>query len=203
MLHPMLQPFRDVKFIGRINRVVRKVIRELEGAGGSDLAVEVWSNRDASVLYQLFTIRLNYEPNQWSILCGEACGYRFRLTLPFRNGVTLPYQLEIFLNATSPVRATLGAWLTSRGDWFTEPLNRRNGTAIRKLRLPGVGWTHASAGLKHTLREGGHILPSSDDCVTSRWIVHSAYQGFILVRPRVVKYLRAAERLDTLLHTMQ
>lgn len=33
--------------------------------------------------------------------------------------------------------------------------------------------------------------------------VYSAYQGFVIVRPRVVKYLQAASRLDALLHTLE
>lgn len=202
MLHPKLQPFAQTAFIDRMNAVLKRVAKELETAGSSELEVEVVSNRDASLLHQLFTFQLKYEANQWLSITGDACGYLFRLILPFRNGVTLPYELEICLKAKASIYAELGGWITSRGIWFTKPPNHAKAKALRRLRLPGVGWVHAAGAVKHTLQDGGFILPPGDGAETNRWIVRSAYQGFIFVRPRVVKYLRAAERLDTLLATM-
>jgi hypothetical protein len=185
-----------------MDEVFWEVASELKTAGGWEPTVEVVSQEDASLFHQIFTFKLTYSANQWIYVTGKACGYDYRLTLPFRNGVTLPYLLEIPLKAAAQVRATLHPWITSRGRWYTEPLNRKIGKALRGLRLPGVGWTHASGGLKHTLEYGGYILPPGDGPETNRWIVSSAYQGFIFVRPRIVKYLTAAERLDRLLQTL-
>ncbi len=200
MLEAELQPFRATNYISRINRAYRLVARELRSSNASDLAVTVRSNPDASILKDLFSFRLGYDANQWLIASGIACGFPFCLTLPFRNGVTLPYALEIRLNSKAAVSANLGAWLTNRGRWFTEPLNRVSARRLGALRLPGVRWVHASGGLKHTLKCGGWILPPDDQVDVNRWIVYSAYQGFLVrVRPRVIKYLEAANRLQALL----
>jgi hypothetical protein len=196
-----LEPFRGTNFLTRINRAFRPVARELKAAGTTGLSVEVQSNPDASILKNLFTFKLHYGPNQWLYARGIACGFRFCVTLPFRNGVTLPYLLEINLDSATPLCANLGAWFTRRGRWFAEPLNSVSARRINKLRLPGVGWKHVSGGLKHTLMCGGYILPPDNECNFNRWIVHSAYQGFLIVRPRIVKYLRAASRLDALLNS--
>lgn len=200
MLHLRLEPFRDVNYIARINRAFKPVAREIEGFGFPIDAVEVQSNLDASPLHNLFTFRLNYDANQWLMASGMAFELPYLLTLPFRNGVSLPYSLQIVLKSRASVRATLDSWFTSRGRWFTDPISREASQRLRALRLPGVGWVHASGGLKHTLSCGGQILPPDDDCPTNRWIVFSAYQGFLFgVRPRVAKYLKAAVDLQTLL----
>lgn len=197
-----LEPFRKTNYISRINRAYRPVARELKFAGASDLAVAVHSDTNASVLKNLFTFQLRYDANQWLTACGTARGFPFCLTLPFRNGITFPYSLEIQLTSRAAVRAHLGAWFTGRGRWFTEPANRISARRLRDLRLPRVGWVHASGGVKHTLQCGGEILPPDEQAGVNRWIVYSAYQGLIFrVRPRVDKYLQAAIRLQALLES--
>jgi IS1 family transposase len=201
MLHADLQPFRKTHYIGRINRAFKPVARELKKAGASALSLDLVSNKDASPLRDLLTIRWSYDANQWLRARATACDFQFVLTLPFRNGVTLPYALEIYLDSRAPVRASLGAWWNRRGRWFTDPPSRKSARRLQALRLPGVGWVHASGGFKHSLQSGGAILPADTSGETNRWIVQSAYQGFLIrVGPRVVKYLRAAARLQNLRH---
>jgi hypothetical protein len=170
--------------------------------GTEELSVSVLSRGDASFLQNVFSFQLHYEANQWLIATGIGRGFPFCLTLPFRNGVTLPYTLEIRLRSRARVRANLGAWFTRRGRWFAEPANPRSARRIRSLRLPGVGWGHASGGLKHSLQCGGLILPPDDEHPMNRWLVFSGYQGIVIgVRPRVDKYLLAASRLQALLES--
>jgi hypothetical protein len=202
MLHPSLERFKNVNYLTRINRAFRPAAREMEASGLPFSTVEVYSNPDASLVRNLLTFRLSYDANQWLIARGSAFDIPFCLTLPFRNGVTLPYSIEILLNSHAPVRATFDVWLMTRGRWFTEPLNRLSGRRLRALRLPGVAWVHASGGLKHILTCGGVILAPDENCPTNRWIVYSAYQGFLFgIRPRVVKYLQAAVRLQASLNS--
>lgn len=201
MLHPALEPYRNISFIRRVGSVLKKVDRELKPLPDTDYQIEVISSDDASRLRQLFTFQLRYDANQWLTVNGTTTGRRFRLTLPFRNGVTLPYMLEIPLGTPCPIRATLEPWLTSRGRWFCDPLDYSKSKQIRQLRLPGVGWTHVSGGLKFRLERGGLIESDSAAPSHGLWTVYSAYQGFITVRPRVVKYLKAASRLETLLQS--
>jgi hypothetical protein len=200
VLHPDLEPYRDTNFIGRINRAYESVQREFRDVDARDLRVEVQSSLDASRLKELFTIRLSYEANQWLFARGTACDVPFELTLPFHNGLTFPYSLKMELISAAPVAAELRQWFIGGGRWFATPPSRVVSKRLGALRLPRIGWVHNAGGWKHTLHRGGLILPPDDDFPTNRWIVQSAYQGFLFgIRPRIGKHLRAARRLQLLL----
>lgn len=202
-IHPVLQPYAGVNWISRLDTHVKQVMKELATLDASDVIVDVKTDSDSSLAHQLFTYRPSFEANQWVYISGRACGRDFQLTLPFRYGVRQPYQLQIILKSNIDMTANLWPGVfSSRGNWYTDPLDRRKGKALRALRLPGVGWTHHASSLKIHLKFGGHILPPDEECLTNRWIVVSAYQGMILVRPKIAKYLRDANRLDLLLQTM-
>ncbi len=190
--------------IGAFSRTLRCIHGDLGKVASKVSSVELLRKDDQrSALRKFFALEKAADADHWLAVNAVVLEREVRILAPFRRGLSLPYSVEIALNAPLSVIATYRRGLILRAEWIVEPdtlANRAKPKQLVALRLPEVGWRHDSGGIPIALAEGGRIGVSAGGQRRVTWTVHSAYQGFLFnVGPRIVKYVQAAPRLEALL----
>ena len=201
-IHEKLTPFSSLKNVKKFSKVLVELEKDLAEVGCRDFEVELREKEQSgSAIKRFFTLEGSGEADQWLIVQAAVDGRKIAATIPMRRGVSLPYSVEIQLNAPVGWAATYQQAFAGK-KWVLEPENKNIAKGLKQIKLPDLNWVHASGGLKHKLAIGFTICGDEDEPTKSIWIIHSGYQGFLVgVGPKVAKYIQAAPSLEQFLST--
>lgn len=203
-LNRKLQSFPGIPKIKVFSKLLDKIEADLRELNIVDLHAEILEKKkEGSALKRFLSFRVTdmWDPDQIMVVSGTAMSRPFMVIIPLRKGGTLPYFVEIDLNA-SPGETLEFRKGFAGGKWVLEQDNKKKRDRLSRLKLPGIGWTHARTGMKFDILTAHQIIPDEDNGSTSMWIIHSGYQGFLFnVGPKVSKYLKAARDVEYFLNS--
>lgn len=202
-LNRKLQAFSSTPRIKLFSKLLDKIEADLKELACVDLNVDILQEeKKGSAIKRFLSFQLSdiREPDQMMAVTGTALSRAFSVMIPFKKGGTLPYFLEVELNASPGEKLEFKKAFVG-GKWVLEQKNKEKLARLNNLKLPDINWTHARGDFKFKIVIAHQIIPDEENPSKSTWIIHSGYQGFLVnVGPKVAKYIKASQDVESFLN---